>query len=631
MGKGKKTAPVPAAMEHDERFAHIASDPTFKPGRKKHRVKIDERFKGALDDKKFGLAAAPVDKRGKKVKKQSQRETLAPFYELEEPASKGGALDAAEEAKRRELDARARGEVDGDSSSDDDDDGGSSSSDDDELESVEAEAWDAQLPATHAEVGGDFRAARLAITDQEWKHCRAADLLVVLRSLCPPGGACQKVEVFASAYGAEEMAKEARFGPAGIFDDGAGAGSDDGDDDDDGDEPLDTHEGFDAEKLRNYELRKLRRYFAVATFDSEKTADAVYASGDGVELEATSTPLCLSFVEADQAFDAARLRDAATSGDVGAYEPPKAYCCAARQQTKVECTFDDDDGAARAEAFDQLRADVEHAAGSQYLADSDSDDDADGAALRARLGLGPADGGDVKTSGAAGFDDDFFGAADDEVGAEDVEMTFESFGDGGGDAPAEATPWEKREQRARDRKAERKQRLKGLKAAAPEKAEKKPKKVRLLDDGDDGGDDDATGFDARDFDAQKLVKAEKLAGKTKLRGKRKRDRDALLAEVDQAGFAFDAGDDRFKGLLDGDDRFGVDPSAAEFNKTGAMREVLAEQAKRRKKKREAEEDGRAAKRAGAAKTDDAAAAPALGDLAASLKAKLKKKKKKAKQ
>ena len=69
------------------------------------------------------------------------------------------------------------------------------------------------------------------------------------------------------------MAKEARFGPAGIFDDGAGSGSDD-DDDDDGDEPLDTHEGFDAEKLRNYELRKLRRYFAVATFDSEKTADA---------------------------------------------------------------------------------------------------------------------------------------------------------------------------------------------------------------------------------------------------------------------------------------------------------------------------------------------------------------------
>ena len=89
--------------------------------------------------------------------------------------------------------------------------------------------------------------------------------------------------------------------------------------------------------------------------------------GDGVELEATSTPLCLSFVEADQAFDAARLRDAATSGDVGAYEPPKAYCCAARQQTKVECTFDDDDGAARAEAFDQLRADVEHAERTAHL------------------------------------------------------------------------------------------------------------------------------------------------------------------------------------------------------------------------------------------------------------------------
>ena len=104
------------------------------------------------------------------------------------------------------------------------------------------------------------------------------------------------------------------------------------------------------------------------------------------------------------------------------------------------------------------------------------------------------------------------------------------------------------------------------------------------------------------------------------------ERDALQASISEK-LAEILG----AGPFDGDDRFGVDPSAAEFNKTGAMREVLAEQAKRRKKKREAEEDGRAAKRAGAAKTDDAAAAPALGDLAASLKAKLKKKKKKAKQ
>ena len=171
------------------------------------------------------------------------------------------------------------------------------------------------------------------------------------------------------------MAREQRFGPEGIFVDDAtpapaDAGGDDDEDDDSGDDEDDSGDdeddsgddedadagdaspdddasddssdassaargdaGFDPEKLRNYELRKLRRYFAVAAFDRPSTASAVYAAGDGVEIEATSVPLVLSFIPEDQAFDAARLRDAATSSE--AYVPPKAYCCAARQQTKV--------------------------------------------------------------------------------------------------------------------------------------------------------------------------------------------------------------------------------------------------------------------------------------------------------
>ena len=63
------------------------------------------------------------------------------------------------------------------------------------------------------------------------------------------------------------------------------------------------------------------------------------------------------------------------------------------------------------------------------------------------------------------------------------------------------------------------------------------------------------------------MRAEKLAAKPKLEGKRKRERDALLAKEGRSGFEFDASDDRFRGLLDGDDRFGVDTSAPEFKKT----------------------------------------------------------------
>ena len=153
-------------LEDDERFAHAATDPTFRGGRKKRKLKIDPRFKGALDDERFGLAQGKVDKRGRKVDKNAQAESLAPFYELDD------GLTAPERARRAELDAKMRGEDDDDAASSSSDDG-SSGDESDELEEVEVRAWDADLPPTHDTVEGSVEAARLAVTDQEWKHCRA--------------------------------------------------------------------------------------------------------------------------------------------------------------------------------------------------------------------------------------------------------------------------------------------------------------------------------------------------------------------------------------------------------------------------------------------------------------------------
>ena len=89
-------------LEDDERFAHAATDPTFRGGRKKRKLKIDPRFKGALDDERFGLAQGKVDKRGRKVDKNAQAESLAPFYELDD------GLTAPERARRAELDETLR-------------------------------------------------------------------------------------------------------------------------------------------------------------------------------------------------------------------------------------------------------------------------------------------------------------------------------------------------------------------------------------------------------------------------------------------------------------------------------------------------------------------------------------------
>ena len=171
---------------------------------------------------------------------------------------------------------------------------------------------------------------------------------------------------------------------------------------------------------------------------------------------------------------------------------------------------------------------------------------------------------------------------------------------------------------AGERKAARKQKLKEKqREAQAKKAGKAPAKPRVDDDDSD---------DDRDYDASKLVRAEKLAAKPKLKGKRKRERDALLAKQDRSGFEFDAKDDRFRGLLDGDDRFGVDTSAPEFKKTAGMSAVLEEQSKRRRAKR----DDAAARAAAAEKRDAEDDAPAVGDLAASVRAKLAKRKQKKK-
>ena len=172
---------------------------------------------------------------------------------------------------------------------------------------------------------------------------------------------------------------------------------------------------------------------------------------------------------------------------------------------------------------------------------------------------------------------------------------------------------------AGERKAARKQKLKEKQREAQAKKAGKAPATRPAAEDDDSDDD-------RDYDASQLVRAEKLAAKPKLKGKRKRERDALLAKEDRSGFEFDAKDDRFRGLLDGDDRFGVDTSAPEFKKTAGMSAVLEEQSKRRRAKR----DDAAARAAAAEKRDAEDDAPAVGDLAASVRAKLAKRKQKKK-
>ena len=53
------------------------------------------------------------------------------------------------------------------------------------------------------------------------------------------------------------------------------------------------------ERLRRYELDRLRYYFGVVVCDSTETAEHLYNECDGAEFEASSLPLDLRFIPED--------------------------------------------------------------------------------------------------------------------------------------------------------------------------------------------------------------------------------------------------------------------------------------------------------------------------------------------
>lgn len=81
---------------------------------------------------------------------------------------------------------------------------------------------------------------------------QAVDLYVLLSSFLPKGGEIISVSVYPSEFGLKRMEEEAVHGPVGLFDDDKDKNASD-------DERDDVNEEIDIEKLRAYELSRLRQ------------------------------------------------------------------------------------------------------------------------------------------------------------------------------------------------------------------------------------------------------------------------------------------------------------------------------------------------------------------------------------
>ena len=348
----------------DKRFAALASDPRYRlPSKKQAQTAVDPRFKRLFTDQGFQKKAT-VDRYGRKLKPDSGKKDLEKRFRLEDDEDnepkKGkskkpirevvGSSDESEEesddGESQVVDA-ARG-------------GGFAESSSEEESSEEEDSADEDALAEETAGGENIEevpmgevSKRIAAVNLDWDNIRAADIMAVAASFVPAGGRIENVTIYPSEFGRERMEREELEGPPReIF--ASTKRKDESEDDSDSDEDEDEKirkrllkeqagegEEFDDGKLRQYQLERLRYYYAVIECDSNNTAKTIYDSLDNREYLTTSNFFDLRFIPDEVTFDDDNPREHCTKLPDG-YKP-NDFRTEALTHSKVRLTWDDDD------------------------------------------------------------------------------------------------------------------------------------------------------------------------------------------------------------------------------------------------------------------------------------------------
>ncbi|PQE14950.1 hypothetical protein CJF32_00002489 [Rutstroemia sp. NJR-2017a WRK4] len=406
MPKPKQKLPKGAVQQDDApisdpRFSNFSTDPRFRlPSKKQTRTKIDKRFSRMLKDEEF-TKTAKVDRYGRKLKDDGKKKALRRLYEAESGSGSGSGSDTSDsDAEEEEGDIEvedddvvekelrkadkgydpARGG--GFSSSEDEDD--EEEEEDGGVEIEEAEFPDMQAEQAAVEMGEV--SSRIAVVNIDWDNIRSVDLMAVFQSFVKPGGKIHKISIYQSEFGKERMEREELEGPPKeIF---AKKNEDeDSDSEDEDDEELeekikkdllkgDDGEEFNSAALRQYQLERLRYFYAVVECSDNDTAQNIYEATDGTEYLSSANFFDLRFIPDGVEFDD-KPRDECTSVPSG-YKPTE-FVTDALQHSKVKLTWDQNpEEASRKDAINRAfkgsRAEIGENDLRAYLG-SDSDDD----------------------------------------------------------------------------------------------------------------------------------------------------------------------------------------------------------------------------------------------------------------
>ncbi|KAK3600603.1 hypothetical protein CHS0354_001132 [Potamilus streckersoni] len=264
----------------------------------------------------------------------------------------------------------ARGEGNEESSSEEEEE---NSEEIEEEEEEEEENQDEDIDHCWGEMDRDAPAttavsSRLAVCNMDWDRVKAMDIYVLLNSFKPPNGIIYSVKIYPSEFGLQRMKEEEQRGPIELAE---------------VKDTKHTHNTEDAEgssyheeKLRQYQLNRLKYYYAVVECDSPNTANTIYEECDGMEYECSSTRLDLRFIPQDMTFDQEPKSECKEMPDSSTYKPSQFFTTALAQ-SKVDLTWDETDRervSLMMQKFNDIK-DLKEDDFQAYLASSSDDED----------------------------------------------------------------------------------------------------------------------------------------------------------------------------------------------------------------------------------------------------------------
>ncbi|KAK2818222.1 hypothetical protein Q7C36_022155 [Tachysurus vachellii] len=218
--------------------------------------------------------------------------------------------------------ARGKGNIETSSEDEDDDEEDLLQHEEEEIEHDWGEMWKDAPCAEQV-------SSRLAVCNMNWDRIKAKDLLALFSSFKPNGGVVLSVTIYLSEFGKERLKVEQTQGPMELT-----SLPDDPD--------ADTEDQrIYREKVRDYQFKRLRYYYAVVECDSPETAAKIYEECDGFEYESSCSTLDLRFIPDDMTFDD-EPKDKAMDVDLSTYKP-KLFTSTATTTAKVEITWDETD------------------------------------------------------------------------------------------------------------------------------------------------------------------------------------------------------------------------------------------------------------------------------------------------